>query len=148
MPPYICYALLPIFDGDGQKYILYICWLRSPANAPYICYLYVYIFGSVASNRLASSELVSSEFPLGVSAFTQGEGSSVVLSFKILCGGASSPDVSCSTAACAGPLREAGTGIVASSRESLTHVRLDDQISAAVVQPGGAAMPAPPTGNP
>ena len=43
--------------------------------------------------------------------------------------GAAWPAVSRSVVSCAGPLLQAGTGIVSSSRESLEHVRLDDQIS-------------------
>ena len=81
------------------------------------------------SNRFASVELVSSRSPVGVSSFTDRGGSLVVSTGKILQGGAACPAVSRSVVSCAGPLLQAGTGIVSSSRESLEHVRLDDQIS-------------------
>ena len=64
-----------------------------------------------------------------MSSFTDRGGSLVVSAGKILQGGAACPAVSRSVVSCAGPLLQAGTGIVSSSRESLEHVRLDDQIS-------------------
>ena len=64
-----------------------------------------------------------------MSAFTCRGASDVVSPVNPDTSGAAWPAVSRSVVSCAGPLLQAGTGIVSSSRESLEHVRLDDQIS-------------------